>query len=299
MTTETTERPTDTRQVTIKGTMMQTITQVHGSEADEDMCDSKRSTGLQVGDNRPVVPPTGADADQSIRNASTTAGVGLLLMSVLSAFGYLVAVKGLVVPGDAGRTAKNISGHEGLFRFGILSLYLVAALDVVVAGALYRVFKPVSKRLSKLAAWLRIAYAGVFMVAISELVGVLRLLSDTGGPGGLSSDQLHAQALQHINTFTNIWDAGLVLFGLNLFALAYLAHRSGYLPKLLGILLAIAGFGYVFDTIVRVLVRGSSSDISAITGMGEFVFALWLVIRGRRIALTISASHYDSIGAAR
>ena len=65
--------------------------------------------------------------------------------------------------------------------------------------------------------------------------------------------------------------------------LAYLAYRSGYVPKLLGVLLAIAGFGYVFDTAVRVLVRGSSSDVSAITGMGEFVLALWLVIRGRRI----------------
>ena len=196
-------------------------------------------------------------------------------MSVLSAFGYLVAVKGLVVPGNAARTATNVAGHEGLFRFGIVSLYLVAALDVVVAWALYRVFKPVSDALSKLAAWLRVAYAGVFIVAISQLIGALGV---------------HAQALGHINSFTNIWDAGLVLFGLNLFVLAYLAYRSGYVPRLLGVLLAIAGFGYVFDTVVRVLVRGSSSDVSAITGMGEFVFALWLVIRGRRITMRDSLS---------
>ncbi len=226
----------------------------------------------------------GAETNRSIRKASTTAGVGLLAMSVLSAFGYLVAVKGLVVPGNAARTARNITGHESLFRFGILGLYVVAALDVVVAWALYRVFRPVSDALSKLAAWLRIAYAAVFVVAISQLVGALRP---------------HARALGHINTFTNIWDAGLVLFGLNLFVLAYLAYRSGYVPKLLGVLLAIAGFGYVFDTVVRVLVRGSSSDVSAITGMGEFVFALWLMIRGRRIALCDSGSHDDSIGAPR
>jgi len=208
-----------------------------------------------------------ADASRSIRKACTTAGVGLLLMSVLSAFGYLVAVKGLVVPGDAARTAKNVAGHEAVFRFGILSLYLVAVLDVVVAWALYRTFRPVSEALSKLAAWLRVAYAGVFVVAISQLVGVLRL---------------HGQALRHIDTFTDIWDAGLVLFGLNLLVLAYLAYRSGHVPTVLGVLLAIAGFGYVFDTVVRVLVRGSSSDVSAVTGMGEFVFALWLVMRGRR-----------------
>ncbi len=145
----------------------------------------------------------------------------------------------------------------------------MAALDVLVAWALYRVFKPVSGGLSRLAAGLRIAYAGVFIVAISQLVGALRL---------------HTQALRQINTFTNIWDAGLVLFGLSLFVLAYMAYRSVYVPKLLAVLLAIAGFGYIFDSVVRLLVRGSSSDISAITGMGEFVFALWLVIRGRRIA---------------
>jgi hypothetical protein len=205
-------------------------------------------------------------------------------MSVLSAVGYLMAVKGLVVPGSAARTAKNIAGHEGLFRFGILSLYLVAALDVVVAWALYRVFKPVSEGVSKLAAWLRVAYAGVFVVAISQLVGALRLPT---------------QALGHINTFTNIWDGGLVLFGLSLFGLAYLANRSGYVPKLLSVLLAIAGFGYVFDTVARVLVRGSSSDVSAITGMGEFVFATWLVIRGRRIKVSDSESQNSPIRADR
>ena len=226
----------------------------------------------------------GGAETHSIRTVSTIAGVGLLAMSVLSAFGYLVAVKGLTVPGNAERTAKNIAGHEGMFRFGILSLYLVAILDVVVAWALYRVFKPVSGVLSKLAAWLRIAYAAVFTVAISQLLGALGL---------------HRQALGHINSFTNVWDAALVLFGLSLLILAYLAYRSNYVPKLLGVLLAIAGSGYVFDTIVRVLVRGLSSDVSAITGMGEFVFALWLVIRGRRIALDDSGSHAASRGAAR
>jgi hypothetical protein len=244
--------------------------------------------------NRPTQQTTGSvgaktmsvaqDANRSIRQASTIAGVVLLLMSVLSAIGFLVAVKGLVVPGNAARTAENVAGHEGLFRFGILSLYLVAALDVVGAWVLYRVFTPVSEALSKVAAWLRVAYAGVFIVAISQLVGVL---------------SLHAQALRHINSFTNIWDAGLVLFGVNLLVLAYLAYRSGYVPRLMGVLLAIAGFGYVFDTVVRVLVRGSSSDVSAVTGMGEFVFALWLVIRGRRITLNDSRSHDSSIGAAR
>jgi len=240
-----------------------------------------------------------SDAEQSIRNASTTAGVGLLLMSALSAFGYVVAIKGLVVPGDAARTAKNILGHEGVFRLGILSLYLVAALDVVVAWALYRMFKPVSERISRLAAWFRIAYAGVFIAAISQLAGVFSQLGTAGHTSSVGADQMHALVLRHITTFTNIWDAGLVLFGLSLFTVACLAFRSGHVPTPVGILLAIAGFGYVFDTLARVLVQGSSSDVSAITGMGEFVFALWLLIRGRRIAWNVPGTHADPMGAVR
>lgn len=127
-------------------------------------------------------PPAarGLDANPSVRKASLTAGVALLLMSALAAFGVFVAVEGLVTQGDAARTANDIMASESLFRFGIVSLFLVIALDVVVAWALYRVFSPVSIGVSRLAAWLRLLYAAVFMVAVSELVGALRLLSNEG-----------------------------------------------------------------------------------------------------------------------
>lgn len=127
-----------------------------------------------------ALPPAGlgADPNRAIRSASLTAGVGVLLMSALAGFGYFAAVEGLVTPGDAARTASDISASEGLFRLGVISLFLVVALDVVVACGLYRVFSPVSQGLSLLAAWLRIVYGGVFMVAIGQLVGVPRLLGN-------------------------------------------------------------------------------------------------------------------------
>lgn len=235
-------------------------------------------------------PPVrlGVDANRSIRKASIIAGVGLLLMSALSGFGIFVALEGLVTQGDAARTATDIMESEGLFRFGIVSLFLVIAFDVVVAWALFRVFSPVSTGISMLAAWFRLVYAGVFMVAISELVGALRLLSNEEYLAVFNADQLHAQALLRINTFTDIWDAGLFLFGLHLLVIAYLAYRSGYVPKLLGVLLGIAGFGYVFDSIGAVLSQGMSTDVSSFTFIGEFLLALWLVIWGRRITLSHS-----------
>jgi hypothetical protein len=179
-------------------------------------------------------------------------------------------------------------GSEGLFRFGILSLFLVVGLDVVVAWALRHVFSPVDKGISTLAAWLRIAYAAAFAVAISRLVGVLGLLNKHSDRAGFSTTHLHTLALQRINTFTDIWDAGLVLFGLHLLVIAYLAYRSGDVPKLLAVLVAIAGLGYLVDSFGALFSRGASPDVSSVT-------FIW----GRRITVSASGSHGCTIGAAR
>lgn len=237
---------------------------------------------LYTTDAVPAAKPA-AEASHSIRLAAITAGAGLLLMSALAGFAYQFAVKGLVTQGNAAKTAANIMGHQDLFRFGILSLFVVVVLDVVVACALYRVFKPVSARVSLVAAWLRIVYAGIFAVAIIQLVAVLRLLDNARHPDASRMVQVHAQALARISDFTDIWDAGLVLFGLHLLIVGYLAYRSSFVPKLLAVLLAVAGFGYLFDSLARA--AGSSLDVSTFTFVGKFLLALWLVTRGRTITL--------------
>ena len=83
----------------------------------------------------------------------------------------------------------------------------------------------------------------------------------------------------------------------HLLLIAYLAYRSSFVPKLLTVLLAIAGLGYLFDSFGRA--AGSSPDVSAFTFIGEFLLALWLVTRGRHITLSETGSHDGLIGAAR
>jgi hypothetical protein len=228
---------------------------------------------------------TGTKPDESIRNASLTAGIGLLLISVLAGFAYFVAVKGLVTAGDPGQTAKDITASSGLFRLGIAGLYLVIPLDILVAWALYRVFSPVNKGLSMLAACLRIAFAVVFMVAISQLVEVLHLLNNHHDLAAFSPDQLHAQALQAINAFSDMWHAGLFLFGLHLLIIGYLAFKSGYVPKLIAVLVVIDGLSYAADTFGTVLAPGPWTDTATFTFIGELLLAIWLVIRGPRLTL--------------
>jgi hypothetical protein len=248
-----------------------------------------------------ALPPASrtSASNWSIRNASITAGVALLLMSVVAIFGKVVAVDGLVTEGDAARTATDIMASQGLFRLGIASLVVVIALDVVVAWALYRVFSPVSRSLSMLAAALRLVYSGVFMVAIGQLLGVVRLLSDDGYRAVFGADQVNAQAMLGITAFNDIWYVSQFLFGLHLLLIGYLAYRSGYVPRLLGVLLVIAGLGYATDSLGAVLSLGSWTAISSFTFLGEFLLALWLLIRARRIGVTASALEEQPITVTR
>jgi Domain of unknown function (DUF4386) len=207
---------------------------------------------------------------RSLRRASLIAGLALALIAVLSAFGNFVAIQPLVTPEDATKTAIDIANSEALFRWGITSLILVAVLDIVVAAALLRLFEPVNRSLSITAAWFRVAYATVYLVAIIQLVVALGLLADPD------------QALRAIDAFATIWLVGLILFGVHLLLIGYLAYRSGFMAKVFGVLLMIAGLGYIADGFVAVLVRGPSISIGQFTFVGEVALIFWLLIKGIR-----------------
>ena len=207
---------------------------------------------------------------RSLRTASLIAGLALALMAVLAAFGNFVAIQPLVTPGDAAKTAIDISNSEALFRWGTASLILVAILDIIVAAALLRLFEPVNRSLSITAAWFRVAYAAVYLVAIIQLVIALGLLDDPN------------QALRAIDAYGTIWLVGLIIFGVHLLLIGYLAYRSGFMAKVFGILLVVAGIGYLVDGFGTVLVPDYSINIAQFTFVGEAALMFWLLIKGRR-----------------
>jgi hypothetical protein len=207
---------------------------------------------------------------RSMRTASLTAGLALALMAALAAFGVFGAVGALVTPGDAARTAQDISESQALFRQGIASLILVAVLDIVAAGALFTLFAPVNRSVSLMAAGFRVAYAAVYLVAIIQLVVALGLLGDPD------------QALRAIDAYGTIWHVGLTLFGVHLLLIGYLAYRSGFMAKVFGILLVVAGLGYLADGFGAVLVPDYSISIGQFTFVGEVALIFWLLIKGSR-----------------
>ena len=221
--------------------------------------------------------------DRSFRAAAIAAGVGILVVAALAVFGDIVAIEGLITPGNAAQTARDISQSETLFRLGIVSLILAAVVDVVVAWGLYWVFRAVNMGQSLLGAWFRLAYAATFVVAVSQLLGALRLL-DGSKDAAFNTAQVHSQAMSEIHAFSDVWNVSLVLFGAHLLVVGYLAHKSGFVPKYLGFLICLAGGGYLFDGLAAVLSNGAAPKIARFTFVGEFGLALWLLIRGRCVA---------------
>jgi hypothetical protein len=225
-------------------------------------------------------------ADMSPRQASLIAGFGLLAMSLLAPFAFYFVYQGVVVQGDAARTAGNVLANEMLFRFAIGGFVVVALLDVLVAWALYVLLKPVNENLSLLAAWFRVAYAAILGIASFNLLSVLRLLSGAGELAVIDAGQLDAQVVLLLNAFNDGWLVGLVFFGVHLLILGYLVYRSGFIPQILGVLLMLASVGYLADSFGKFLVPHYDANIAMFTFIGEVLFMLWLLFRGGRTGAT-------------
>lgn len=181
--------------------------------------------------------------------AGRVAGAGLLAMSVLAGFANFGVVDKVTTPAD---TATPV------FRAAVLALVVVVALDVLVAWALREFFAPVHDALATLAAWFRLTYAAVFLVAIAQLSAAIG----------------EADALARVEDFHAVWDLGLILFGVHLLLLGHLARRAANVPTVLGVLLAVAGLGYAVDG------TGFSTGLAAFTFVGEVAFMLWLLVKG-------------------
>ncbi len=222
-------------------------------------------------------------ADVPRRKAAIVAGMGLLLMSILAPIANFSFIHGPVVPEDAAQTASNILASLNQFRLGVFFLLLVAILDVIVAWGLYVLLKPVNKDLSLLTAWFRVVYAAMFGSALVPLMNVLQLLSGADYSTAFEINQLHAQVMLSLDAFDSGWNIALVVFGFHLLLLGYLVFTSGFMPKLLGILLIVASLGYLIDSVGKILLPDYNLTIAAFTFIGEVVLVFWLLIKGSKL----------------
>lgn len=215
-----------------------------------------------------------------IKRTARLAGGLYLAIAPFSAFGILYVPSVLVVRGDAAATARNIMASEWLFRSGMVSHLVAEIILVFVALALYQLLKPVNKGHAVL--MVTLALLGVPIAFVNEVnhLAALRWLSGAEYLEPFTAVQRYAQAM----LFLDLWDSGIlvaqVFWGLWLFPLGYLVFRSGFLPRLLGILVIIAGGGYLVDVVVAILSPNIEVTISYFTFVGELLLPLWLLLKG-------------------
>ena len=190
----------------------------------------------------------------SPQKTARMAGFLYLILSIASGWAF-ANLSGLVVHGDAATTVSNLRASEPLFRLGILSDLLGQAVFVFLVLALYRLLKPVGKNMARSMVILVIISATLQSISLLNQVAALLLLNGAGYLTVFNSEQINALVM----FFLNLHQAGFsviaqIYFGLWLFPLAFLIYKSGFLPKFLGILLIVAGVGYLFDVATFFLV---------------------------------------------
>jgi hypothetical protein len=218
-------------------------------------------------------------ADISQRKVALIAGLGLLVIELLAPFAQFGVLQALVVPADATATVNNIIASEGLFRSGIAAFLIVIMQDVVVAWALYVLLRPVNRTLALLTAWLRLVFAAVFGYALVNLLDAAQLVGHAER-SALQTEPLQAQVMSSIASFDNGWvGIGLAIFGLHLLGLGFLLFRSAHFPRFLGVLVVVAGGGYLVDSFGTILVPDYALSIGAFTFVGEALLIFWLFWR--------------------
>ena len=222
-------------------------------------------------------------ADISPRKAAKIAGYGFLV-SFVGAILTTLFVDNLIVPGDAATTASNIMASGLPFRIGIVSWLIVIIGDVVRAWALYVFFKQVSKSLALLAAWFMLIHVAILGIAILNLLLGTTLLGGADYSTALGTGQVYALVLLFLNGYRHGFLIGLFFFSLHLGILGYLVYRSGFVPRILSILLIVASSGYLVNSVGRILFPNYPEMIWTVLAVpcfiGESALIVWLVFRG-------------------
>jgi len=228
--------------------------------------------------------------EPSLRKLARVAGLLYLVIIIAGMFGEFFVRQSLIVPGDAAATANNIMASEMLFRAGIVADLVMIMADVALALIFYLLFKPVSNGLALLAAFFRLAQAVVLGINLLNLFFALGLLSGADYLAVFGADQLDALSMLFLNAHSVGYSLGLLFFGVNLLILGYLVFKSGYVPRIFGILLIAASLGYLIDGLAKVLLPNYAEfqpifDMVVLTPafIAELSLGLWLLLKGVKI----------------
>jgi hypothetical protein len=226
---------------------------------------------------------TAIEETNSLKKTARIAGLLILIMAPFALFSMMGATN-LTVPGDAATTANNIVASEGLFRLAIVSDSVVFLLEIPIVVLLYVLLKRVNKTLSLVAASSRLAMTVIQGINLLNRFTALALLSGAGYLTAFEPDQLHALVLLFLNAYDYVVLIWGLFFALHLFFLGYLVYQSGYIPRILGVVLVLASVAYLVQSWGNALFPEYEAVFATIGFLSiiELAFPFWLVIKGVR-----------------
>lgn len=217
-----------------------------------------------------------------LKSAALLSGLSLLLMTLAAFFAFGYAHSSLVDTGNASATLNNIIQSRGLFQAEIAAWVLIVILDVLVSYGFYTYLKPAHAYLAKQSGILRLIYSAVLGYAVLQLQ-FASVLAFGAEPNAV-------EVLSKIETFESVWSLGLIIFGIHLLFAGRAALKTKNIPKMLSILLVIAGCSYILlhslDTFAPQLTQITSLlEIVLVLPMivGELGFGIWLLVKGRKL----------------
>ncbi|MFQ5605838.1 MAG: DUF4386 domain-containing protein [bacterium] len=207
------------------------------------------------------------------------AGLLYLLMVALGIFGIMYVPSNLIVPGDAKTTANNIMASASLFRLSLVSALFCQSVFILVVLVLYKLLKPVSKNHAVLMVIFMLIAVPIAMLSELNRFAALLLLNGADYLTVFTAEQLQALVPFFLDLNADGITIASIFWGLWLFPMGYLVFKSGYLPRILGVFLIMAGFGYLTDSFAIILCP-SFKGIGLFTAWGKILFPLWLLIKG-------------------
>src|SRR5271157_1002335 len=222
--------------------------------------------------------------EMSPRTKARIAGLLYLIVIVGGIFAEIFVRGQLVVHGDAAATAHNILAHQLLFRLGFaVELFYCCACNLPITVIFYNLFKVVNRNVTLLMVFLDLVVTAIESISLLAHYAPLILLGGGHHLSAFTAEQLQAAAYVSLQLFEHGFAISLVFFGFDCLVMGYLIFRSNFLPRILGVLLAIEGLGYLVNSFALFLAPALQARIFPYfmaTGIAEVALCLWLLVMG-------------------
>jgi hypothetical protein len=197
------------------------------------------------------------------QNYARIAGGSYLVIFVAAIFANFFVLESLLQA-----PLESVTENAFTVRLGIMAFLITAVFDIIVAWALFELYR--SHPFSLPSTYFRIAHAISMGIAVFALLEVFNATDAEG-------------VLGQVAIFNNIWLIGLFFFGVHLLFLSRIVKRIKFIPYLL----FAAGVMYLVDTGAHFLLENYEDYADIFLALiiipsvfGEMAFSIWLLVKG-------------------